>query len=299
MLSTTGVPVPDATTTLVRLNEDGSVEVVTGSCDCGTGSSATIAGLVADELGVARARVLVREGDTALVVTDLGSFAQRTLYVAGTSALRAAKALRGKVIDAAARQLELASDELALVAGTVVTADGTPVRALAEVARQETVEGRSLVVADSSDAGVLPLSYAVVVIAVDVHPGNGTLSARHALLAADCGTVINPVAVRGQLEGAFVQGLSAALVERWRMDETGTGPDSLAAHGSLGPRALPELDVVLLDRPEPGGPAGAKGVGELGLPPVAAAVANAVFDAVGRRVSGIPVERSELVVLDV
>jgi len=296
MLSTTGVPVPDATMTLVRLNEDGTVEVLTGSCDCGTGSSATIGRLVAGELGLAAERVHVREGDTALVVTDLGSFAQRTLYVAGTSALRAAKALRANVITAASRQLGLPADDLSLAAGDVVASDGTPLRTLASVARQETVDGRSLVVTDAADASVLPLSYAVTVIAVDVNPGNGDVHPRHALLAADCGTVINAVAVRGQLEGAFVQGLSAALVERWQMDDTGAVPTSLAEHGSLGPQSLPELDIVLLDQPEPGGPGGAKGVGELGLPPVAAAVANAVFDATGRRVSGIPVQRCELAV---
>lgn len=296
MLSTTVVPVPEGTAAVLRLNEDGTFTLATGSCDCGTGSSHALAGLAGEALGVDARRVGVVEGDSDLVLMDLGSFAQRTIYVAGASVVDAARALRRRILAAAAARLGCPASDLTVTPAGILDAAGRPRIDLAELARRETVDGRTLLtlggVGPATNA--LPLSYVVVVVAVAVHPGEGTVTVPAALIAADCGTVLDPVRVRGQLEGGFVQGLSATLCERWAPDQRGRGPLTLLEHRALGPGALPELQVVLLDVPEPTGPRGAKGIGELGIPAVAPAVANAVRDAVGHRIRGIPITRADV-----
>lgn len=296
MLSTTVVPLPEGTATLIRLNEDGTFTLATGSCDCGTGSSHALAGLAAEKLGVDPSRVDVVEGDSDLMLLDLGSFAQRTVHVAGTSVVDAARRLRRRILDAAVARLCGSSRDLTLVADWIVDSSGRPRMDLAGLARAEAVDGHTLLAVGETGAAPekLPLSYVVVAADVAVHPTQGGLTVRRALIVADCGTVLDPLRVRGQLEGAFVQGLSATLCERWAADPAGHGPSTLLEHGALGPGALPDLEVLLLDVPEPSGPLGAKGVGELGLPAVAPAVANAVRDAVGHRIRGIPIERADL-----
>jgi xanthine dehydrogenase molybdenum-binding subunit len=298
LLSTTVVPSPECTATILRLDEDGRVMLATGSCDCGTGSSHALAALVGDALAMDPGRVDVVEGDSSSVVMDLGSFAQRTVYVAGTSVLEAARALRRRILDAAASRFGCSPDELTLVAVGVVNRAGRTLIDLAELARLEALDGRTLVAVGGTGLGpsAVPLSYAVVVVAVDVHPGEGSLAVPDALIVADCGTVLDPPRVRGQLEGAFVQGLSATVCERWAADRVGRGPLTLLQHRALGAGELPVLRVVTLDAPEPTGPRGAKGVGELGLPAVAPAVANAVRDAIGRRITRIPIARAELAI---
>jgi len=294
MLSTTVFPTPEGTTTLLRMNEDGTLTLTTGSCDCGTGSSLTLATVVADTLGVQPADVAVVEGDTDLNVVDLGSFAQRTAYVAGASVYQAAQDLRRHVLQRAGERYDLDPDTLALADGAIKAPDGTAVATLKDFARAQSLTGRALAVTSAVHPDGLPMSYAAVVISVDVDPLEGTVLARQAVLAADCGTVLSPLRVLGQLEGAFTQGLSAALHEQWRADPAGQGPATLLEHRSLGPLQLPDLTVLTLDAPEKQGPLGAKGVGELGLPAVAPAVANAVRDAIGRRVSGIPLDPVEV-----
>lgn len=296
MLSTTVVPIPEGTATVLRLNEDGSFTLATGSCDCGTGSSHGLAGLAGGMLGIDASRVDVVEGDTDLILLDLGSFAQRTIYVAGTSVIDAARRLRRRILDAAGSRLGVPVTDLTLASGGILDRSGSVRMDLAELARGEAVGGRTLL--GVGEAGgrrdAVPLSYVVVVVDVAAHRAQGALTVRRALMAADCGTVLDPLRVRGQLEGAFVQGLSATLCERWEAGPTGRGPSSLLEHGALGPGALPELEVLLLDVPEPTGPQGAKGAGELGIPAVAPAVANAVRDALGHRIGGIPIRRADL-----
>jgi xanthine dehydrogenase molybdenum-binding subunit len=296
-LSTTVVPAPERALTVLRLDEDGRVTLATGSCDCGTGSSHALAALAAGVLALEPNTVDVVEGDSALLVMDLGSFAQRTVYVAGRSVLDTAWTLRNRIQNAAAARLGCSAERLSLAGGAVVDEAGQALIDLAALARLEALDGRALTVMGGAGGGpaAIPLSYAVVVVTVDVHTGEGSLAVPDALIVADCGTVIDRGRVRSQLEGAFVQGLSATLCERWVADPLGQGPRTLLEHGALGPGQLPALTVITLDSPEPTGPGGAKGVGELGLPAVAPAVANAVCAAIGHRVTRIPIARGDLV----
>jgi CO/xanthine dehydrogenase Mo-binding subunit len=294
MLSTTVFPTAEGTTTLLRMNEDGTLTLTTGSCDCGTGSSLTLATVAATALGVDPADVGVVEGDTDLNVVDLGSFAQRTAYVAGASVHDAAQGLRLQVLERAGERYGARPDELTLSDRAIKDRDGRVVAALRDFAREESLTGRALAGTSAVHPAGLPMSYAAVVVSVDVDPVEGTVHPRRAVLAADCGTVLSPLRVRGQLEGAFAQGLSAALYERWHPDPAGRGPSTLLEHRSLGPLSLPELTVLTLDAPETDAALGAKGVGELGLPAVAPAIANAVRDAIGCRASGIPLDPVEI-----
>jgi CO/xanthine dehydrogenase Mo-binding subunit len=150
LLSTTVVPVPEATATVLRLHEDGTVTMATGSCDCGTGSSHALATLAADVLGLDREQVAVLEGDSDLGVMNLGSFGQRTVYIAGTSVERAARALRGRVLDAAASRLGRSPGELDLTSAGIVDGTGQMLMGLADLAGAEAIEGRAMIALDET-----------------------------------------------------------------------------------------------------------------------------------------------------
>jgi CO/xanthine dehydrogenase Mo-binding subunit len=276
----------------VRLGADGHVTVGTAQPEQGCGAHAALQRIVAATLDVDPARVTVQQGDTAGTPFDMGSAASRVTWVAGGAAHDAAAQLREELQRRAAAALGWASARLvadrfrddatgaetgfAGVVADMVAAHG-PLHA--EAARTGDH--------DPDEPG--EHSFYGVHVEVEVDPDTGHVTVTDAALVVDVGTVINPVAHRGQLEGGFVMGLGAALTEELTIDATG----AITVHDLHGYRLPTQADVPplrLLHLPAAGrGPFGAKPVGEIGNPGVGAAVANAVHDAVGARVTTLPI----------
>ena len=247
------------TSLTLTLAADGTIEVLTGVADQGGGAHTMIQRVVARELGVDVSRVRVRRGDTGQANVDPGVGGSRVTPVAGNAALDGARKLKARLAE-----LGVTLDDAAR--------DATPLVVTGEGEQSEHLYG---VYAYSIEVAVDRLT--------------GSFRVVDAVLVADVGTVINPVAVRGQLEGGFVFGLGQAVMEELRLEDGRVTTTNLGDYKIPTIADAPPLRLVLItDAPGPG-PFGAKSVGELANPAVGAAIANAIDAAVGARVMSLPI----------
>jgi CO/xanthine dehydrogenase Mo-binding subunit len=247
------------TSLTITLATDGSIDVLTGVADQGGGAHTMIQRVVARELRIDLSRVRVRRGDTGQANVDPGVGGSRVTPVAGNAALDGARKLKARI-----DELGVTLDEAARV--------GAPIVVTGVGEQNEHVYG----------------TYAYS-IEVAVDRETGSFRVTDAVLVADVGTVINPVAVRGQLEGGFVFGLGQAVMEELRLDEGRVTTTNLGDYKIPTIADAPPLRLVLItDAPGPG-PFGAKSAGELANPAVGAAIANAIDAAVGARVMSLPI----------
>ena len=247
----------------LRLAADGSVEAVTAVPDQGGGAHTMIQRVIAAELGVPLERVRIARQTTAGAPHDPGVGGSRVTPVHGSAALDAARRLRALAVELSGRDAPFAELAAAL-AGRDVTVTG-----------EHTGKGE--------DHGVC--AYAVD---VEVDEATGQIRILDVTLVADVGTVINPVALRGQLEGGFVFGLGQALMEELRVEDGRVVEPNLHAYKLPTIADVPPLRVVLVGDGGGPGPFGAKSVGELSNSAVGPAIANAVADATGARVMTMP-----------
>jgi CO/xanthine dehydrogenase Mo-binding subunit len=250
-----------SSTVIVSVTADARVEVYTSISDQGGGAHTMLQRVVASELGLPLDRVAVRRGTTADTPTEAGIGGSRVTPVVGGAALAGARALRERL--------------------DLVAPDETVVRQLERAKGALRVEGKY-----EHPAGMhSTYGYAVD---VDVDGETGQVRVTGATLVVDVGTVINPVALRGQLVGGFVFGFGQALMEELLFQ------DGTLTNANLGDYKLPTIAdvppvrVVVITDDKGGGPFGAKSVGELVNPAVGGAIANAIDDAVGARVRSLP-----------
>jgi CO/xanthine dehydrogenase Mo-binding subunit len=248
--------------------------------------------------------VSVRQADTDLKPWDVGAHASRTTFVAGNSARLAAVELRQKLLETAAEVLEAAPEDLDLVGG-VISVRGVPERSIPyeKVARRRLLrQGGDTLVAtafydpptESQDERYLgnisaAYGFGAHVAEVEVDVETGLVTVLELWTAHDVGRALNPAGVDGQILGGAVMGLGLAVTEELRLTPEGALMlPSPREYGTLTALGVPPIHVRLVETIDPEGPFGAKGVGEAGLIPVAAAVANAVADAVGIRPRSYP-----------
>jgi carbon-monoxide dehydrogenase large subunit len=286
------MPGPEAAT--VRLEADGSVTCLVSFPSQGQGHATTTAQLVADQLGVPLEAVTVRQPDTATAPPGTGTFASRGAVAQSGAADVAAATVRGKLLALAGSLLEASPADLLLHDGQV-SVRGVPDRGMrvTEIARHAHEAAVGLEATQSFDPPGPTFSGAVHVASVEVDPETGRVSVRDYVVVEDCGPVINPPIVEGQIHGAVAQGIGEALGERLLYDQSGQ-----LATGTLMDYALPVAGTVPaftighLETPSPITPGGYKGMGEGGTIGAPAAVANAVADAVkplGITVTALPV----------
>ena len=293
----------------VAMAPDGGVTCRVSFPSQGQGHATTIAQLVADQLGVPLESVRVTQPDTETAPAGTGTFASRGAVVQSGAVDAAAATLRGKLLAVAASVVEASPADLEIRDGRV-TVRGVPDRGIgvSEVAR----------LAHSASHGRLPdglepgleatqvfdppgpaFSGAVHVAAVEVDPETGRVTVRAYTVAEDCGPVINPMIVEGQVHGAVAQGIGEALGERLVYDESGQLlSGTLMEYALPAAAALPAFTIGHLETPSPLIPGGYKGMGEGGTIGAPAAIANAVADAVkplGLSVTALPILPADLI----
>jgi carbon-monoxide dehydrogenase large subunit len=292
------VEVPGPEAARVSVEADGTVRCLLSFSSQGQGHATTAAQVLADELGVRLEQVIVVQPDTADTPEGSGTFASRGAIALAGSAGVAAVTLRKKVLDLAGGLLEASPADLVLNGGRV-TVRGMPDRgvSLAEVAHAAGTV--SLQVIERFDPPGPTFSGAVHVASVEVDAETGRVAVRRYVVVEDCGPVINPMIVEGQVHGAVAQGIGEALGERLVYDESGqllTG--SLMDYALPAAADLPSFTLGHLETPSPLTPGGRKGMGEGGTIGAPAAIANAVADAVkplGARVMSLPILPEALV----
>ncbi|HXX38941.1 MAG TPA: xanthine dehydrogenase family protein molybdopterin-binding subunit [bacterium] len=277
----------------MRLNSDGTAEVRIGTQDIGTGVKTALAQVAAEVLTLPVDRVTVSLGDTDLPYSPLSAGSQ-TLVSCGPAVRMAADEVRRHLLDTAASLLEAALSDIRLEAGRAFVA-GVPERGMtvAEIARRMgnfALAGRGF--RGANPDGVTIRTFGAQVAEVEVDLDTGEVTVLRVVACHDVGRVINPLAYASQIEGGVIQGLGMALWEEHVTDpDTGAALD-LGFDGYAVPRSvvIPEIVALAVDKPDPiANNLGAKGVGEPPIIPTPAAVANAVANAIGARVTSLPI----------
>jgi carbon-monoxide dehydrogenase large subunit len=293
----------------VKLDLHGRAVVATGAVNSGQGHDTTFAQVAADALGVPLDWVTVTGGDTGAVPFGVGTFASRSAVTAGSSILDACHEVRAKLVRAAATLLEAAPEDVEIEDGRALVR-GSPQRAL-DLARvvQASIPTFAAPGVASPDfeasayhhVPTVTYASAVHVAQVEVDVETGGVKLLRYVVAHDCGKVINPVIVEGQVHGGVAQGVGGALFEEITYDAQGqllTG--SLMDYAVPKADELPPIETVHLEFPSPRNPLGAKGLGEGGAISPPAAIANAIEDALapfGVRVTETPVTPARILAL--
>jgi aldehyde oxidoreductase len=282
-----------------ELRQDGGVQVVTTAADIGQGLETVLAQITADELRMPYERVQVQTRDTEGAPDGGWTCASRQTYNTGNAVLNAARLLRQSAFSAAAEMLGTSPHDLYLEDGEVrSTADAEARVGLAElyaaghVRRHYGSYAAEVCELDDDCQGVPYETYTFgsQLAEVEVDLGTGRVTVDRVTVAHDVGTVINPLAVEGQLEGGVVMGVGFALKERFVPGET----TDFGRYKIPRNRETPAIEIVALNTPHEHGPFGAAGAGECAQMPTAPAITNAIFDACGVRVRSLPVTPVEL-----
>lgn len=286
-----GIAGLDMAAATIKMNDDGSFNLLIGATDLGTGSDTILAQMAAEVLGIPLEDVIVYSSDTDFTPFDKGAYASSTTYISGGAVKKAALQVKEQILEHAAQMLAIPEvNTLVLKERKVVAADGRCVT-LAEVAlsslHQMNQHQIMATASHTSQVSPPPTAAQFAEIIVDTH--SGEITVERLLLVVDCGRVINPITAAGQVEGGIAQALGFTLTEEMRFDQEGhqLNPNFATYHI---PRAqeMPVLDVIFVQTDEPSGPFGAKSIAEISIDGVAPAVASAVHDATGRWLRELP-----------
>jgi len=295
----------------VLLDRSGQVTVFCGATEIGQGSDDVLAAMVAEVLGIDPYDVRCVTGDTGTTPIDLGSYSSRVTVMMGNAAIQAAEKLKAQIVEAAAERLEALPDRIVLSRGRVFSsghAEKAMTFAEAVVCAEEKFGTLGAVGSYApprapgrfKGAGVGPspaYSYTACVLEVELDKATGWIHVPKIWIAHDIGQAVNPVLAEGQVIGSVYMGLGEALMEEQVFRRLPPKMSNALVHRmpSLleykSPTALdmPEVEVALIEDPDPNCPFGAKEAGQGPLLPVMPALANAIYDAVGVRIDEIPI----------
>jgi xanthine dehydrogenase molybdenum-binding subunit len=293
----------DGCGTILKLDDFGHVTLITGASEIGQGSETVLAQLVCEELGLPMSAVTVVNNDTDITPWDVGVHASRTTFIAGNSAIGAARKARDKILAAAAPRFDCTPAELALAQGHVVRrADGTRLVDLARLLRSLHFGDRAELVMTSfyyeppsvhQDKGFkgdvsAAYAWATQVAEVEVDTATGVVRLLKVTGAHDVGRVLNRLGIEGQIEGGIVMGQGYALTENLVVEGGRVKNPNFRDYKLVTAPEIPEMDLSFVETMDGEGPQGAKGVGEAPAICVAAAVANAIENATGVRITSLP-----------
>jgi CO/xanthine dehydrogenase Mo-binding subunit len=299
-----------STGAIIRLLEDGTVLLNTGSVDIGQGSNTVLSQICAEALRIPLDRVSIASPDTDGSPYNWGTTASRVTYMTGTSVVAAAAEVERKIKEHAAEILECSPVDLELLPGGMVAVKGIPHRNVSFAAisgrahwaaggpiigthswvfDQKTVDPKRATVVGLPFPQIGAFVFNATAAEVEIDETTGKCRVNRAWSACDVGRAINPQMVEGQIEGAFVQGLGFALFEEmvWSGAQI-ANPTLMDYKIPTFVEAPSELHAIIVESNDPRGPYGAKSVGEMGINSVAAAIANAVNASLGVRLRRLP-----------
>ncbi|TSA16852.1 MAG: xanthine dehydrogenase family protein molybdopterin-binding subunit [Betaproteobacteria bacterium] len=293
----------DGCGTILKLDDFGQVTLITGASEIGQGSETVLSQLVCEELGLPMSALTVVNNDTAITPWDVGVHASRTTFIAGNSALGAARLAKAKVLAAAARKFECPASDLDLRGGHVIkAASGEALIDLPRLMRNLHFSDKAELVMttfyyeppssyqDKRYKGNVSAAYAWAsqVVEVEVDTETGIVKMTRITAAHDVGRVLNRLGIEGQIEGGVVMGQGYALTESLIIENGVTRNPNFRDYKLVTAPEIPEIDITFIETMDGEGPQGAKGVGEAPAICVAAATANAIYNATGVRIYGLP-----------
>jgi xanthine dehydrogenase molybdenum-binding subunit len=294
----------DGCGTLIKIDDFGTVNVITGATDMGQGADTVIAQIVAEELGVRAEDVVVTHTDTDICPWDVGAHASRTTFVAGNSAQGAARKVKQMLIEVAAQSMGESPENLDIRDRTIFSKkDPEKKSPLGKTLRAAhyTAGGKMLMAEhfydpanenlDREFKGNLSVTYAYGThgVEVKVDQETGQVKLLRYVAAHDVGRAINPMLLEGQVYGGATMGIGYALTEKLVLQNGKVMNPNFLDYKMLTAKDVPDIEPIVIETDDEFGPFGAKGIGEPGAVPTAPAIANAIYDAVGVRIKELPI----------
>jgi putative selenate reductase molybdopterin-binding subunit len=275
----------------LKMNDDGSFNLLVGATDLGTGSDTILAQMAAEVLGVPLEDIIVYSSDTDFTPFDVGAYASSTTYISGGAVRKAAILVKEQIMQQAALLLRLPGTEgMKLENRNVIAADGRSVT-LGEIGLSSLHQHNQhqIMATASHISPVSPPPTAAQFVEIMLDTESGKIEVKRLLMVVDCGRVINPITAAGQVEGGMSQAMGFALTEEMLFDVNGQPLNASFGEYRI-PRAanMPAMDVIFVETDEPSGPFGAKSVAEIAIDGVAPAMASAIYNASGVWMREVP-----------
>lgn len=299
-----GTSYANAGSAFIKVNADGTAVLYIGATDIGQGSVTAMAQIAAEELGIEFANIAVVSSDTKLTPFDFGPRASRTTYIVGNAVQKAAAEAKQILLEVAAEALQVTPGGLGAQDGYIYVL-GFPERRITirEVAdRAQNIKGRPVLGTGSFNPVTTYLDketghgkpfgayvFATQIAEVEVDTETGEVELLKITAVHDCGKAINPMLVEGQIEGGVAMGIGFGLMEEMVVDHGRVKNPQMTDYIVPTAMDVPTIVTSIVERPEPTGAFGAKGIGEPSLLPTAPAIVNAIQDAVGVRLRDLPV----------
>ena len=293
----------DGCGTIIKIDDFAHVTLITGASEIGQGSETVLAQLACEELGLPLSAVTVVNSDTDIKPWDVGVHASRTTFIAGNSAIGAARKAKAKILVTAAAKFNVEPDTLNLRAGCVIEkASGKKLIEIDKLIRSLHFSDKAELVMtthyyeppsqkqDKAFRGDVSAAYAwaTQVVEIEVDTDTGIVKLLKVTGAHDVGRVINRLGIEGQIEGGVVMGQGYALTENLIVENGVVRNPNFRDYKLVTAPEIPEIDISFIETMDGEGPQGAKGVGEAPAICVAAAVANAIYNATGVRITALP-----------
>jgi len=291
----TAIPYLDMGGASIKMNEDGSYNLLVGATDLGTGSDTILGQMATEVLGVSLDDIIIYSSDTDMTPFDKGAYASSTTYISGTAVVRAAQQAAERVKQRAAwifkeRGIEIKPEEIKLSNRRAIGQNGEFVT-MSEIGshslhrdKQEQIMAVASYVSPNSPP---PFAAQFAEVTVDIETGQVIVD--KLLMAVDGGVIINPMTASGQIEGGMTQALGYAVCEEMMYDDCGKARETdLDDYHIFRADEMPELHAMFVETYEPTHPFGAKAIAEIPMDGVAPAVGNAILDACGAQIETIP-----------
>jgi putative selenate reductase molybdopterin-binding subunit len=289
----TAIPYLDMGGASIKMNDDGSFNLLVGATDLGTGSDTVLAQMAAEVLGVPIEDMITYSSDTDFTPFDKGAYASSTTYISGTAAVKAAEKCAERIKVRATMILGLPESEssnIRLSNRQAIAPDGrtVPFTEIALDSLHKNNQEQIMSVA-SYVSPVSPPPFAAQFAEVTVDAETGAVTVDRLVMAVDSGVIVNPLTASGQIEGGMTQALGYAVCEEMRYDEKGNAIErDLDRYHIFRADEMPALETIFVETFEPSHPFGVKAVAEIPMDGVAPAVGNAILDAIGVNVDEIP-----------
>ena len=290
-----GIPSIDMGAAIIKLNEDGSFNLLMGATDLGTGSDTVLAQIAAEVLNVPLEKISVHSSDTDVTPFDVGAYASSTTYITGTAVINAAEDIRSQILAEGAAVLEEAPEQCEYDGERVFCGDKSINLAdlamkLLYVKNQKQLVGHGSHVTEKS-----PPPFLAGFAEVEVNLDTGEFEVLNYVASVDGGTILNPKLALVQMEGGLVQGIGMAAFEDVKFINGKLKTNSLLEYKIPTRSDIPKITVDFVESFEPSGPFGGKSVGEICINTPSPAIADAVFNATGVRIRTLPVTAEKII----
>ena len=297
MIHGSGIAGLDMGAATIKLNDDGSFNLLIGATDLGTGSDTILAQMAAEQLGVDVEDMVVYSSDTDFTPFDKGAYASSTTYVSGGAVLKAAQEVREMILSHAAKMMRKDNhDGFELLDKWITAPDGKKV-SLEDVALSSLhqLEQHQIIASASNMSYSSPPPTGAQFAEVSVNIKTGEVKVDRLLMVVDCGRVINPITAAGQAEGGMLQALGFTMFEDTYFDEKGRIiNDQFGTYRIYKADDTPPMDVIFVQTDEPSGPYGAKSIAEISVDGVAPALVNALHHATGVWYRDLPITHEKM-----